>query len=479
MELNVNKFFGDRLVFDPKADGCLRAFDRQLDASHSEAQGKSAAAFRQYLVDALGSERLQRIAARYDLSLEGLFAAGPILDSRKVAQIVVGSRIVSVQDIDEYLRDHPDVYSGKRHIAQLTAEELFRLYKQLSKILPWEVPSIRSEITGAPTEWSAAFFHDQFLADREKLEIFKENPTDVMQVFIHNMVARGIKREMSVGELIPAPNHPLTQQVQFYFVCAKIVTGDGVVSYIIRPATNDTNLEAMRLFRGTSPRASDLDALSSVITDLELQLGKRAYESASAYEPFLQTMGLAPSVEAGHSLGATTIQYRLAHFDHIRKAYLYCGPGVPFAVVKQFNEKNRPLEIYISHSEHDPLSRLGGVHLGYHAPSAVQVNFWKYHGPSRRKINHHVVVWPRSKYYYGIRGGLMHEGHHRELYNRYNLREILRVIFGPVLALVLRVVRFVIRTLFQTRAMAQQGVQYGAIFRGRWRVAHYRLTRDL
>jgi len=471
MQLNTNRIFNDRLIFDHSIPCKLRVANSFWDwiqriiswiyspSAYSEENRRTVSCFKKYLTDVLGESRLQRICSRYSVKLE---ENGSPLLSRDVAKIVIGAQCVSVADIDD-LPSYSSVQLAKK-VEELRDPFLGQL----------QVKEIIKPISGRPTDWLSCYFYDPFLADRERLQICKENPRDNQETFVHNLSARVIKREMDVGTLIPAPNHP-SGKPQFYYVSAKLVTGEGMVSYILHPATSDTNLEPLRLFRGTSARSGEIDAISTVITDFERHLGKEAFESGEQYEAILQEKGMQPAVEIGHSLGSTIVQYRLAHKDHIQKAYLFCGPGLPMREVRKFNEKNLPIQLFIRHSHRDILSNLGDAHLGFRASPNTHVEFWKYH-PPRKKMHQspHVAVWGREKIPFGIEGGLSGEHRDAALYYEKFKRERLRTVLGPIIAAALRGIRTVVRTCFNTRTNTEMGLKTGQFKNGLWQVEHFR-----
>lgn len=452
MQLNLNRIFADRLVFDDKAPEKLRVANSFWDwcqriiswiyspASYSSENRRTISCFKKYLVDTLGGERLQKICTRYGLNLDAMEAKGSPLLSRDVAKIVIGAKNRSVGDCEV--------------------------------ALPWTVPDVKVEITGRPTEWLARLIYDPFLADRERLELMKGHPTAPFEVFIHNMAALVIKREMDVGTLIPAPNHP-DGRAQFYYVSAKIITMEGMVSYIFHPATPNSNLEPIRLFRGTSPRNSEIDGISTLITDFEKHLGKTAYESGKEYESIIEEKLGSPTIEGGHSLGSALVQYRLANMNHIKKAYLFCGPGIPAAEVEKFNQKNNEVHLVIRHSMKDRIINVGGIHLGYQAPENVHIEFCKHH--LSKKESPHVSVPGKGVHRYnGMQGGMSREESDIEFHHANKLKEKVRSTLGPLLAHGLKKIRNLSRKCFSSRAKEQRGVKICSLQNGRWKVEHFR-----
>lgn len=470
MQLDTSRFFSDRLIFDPSLDSKLQIQNSLLDffkrviswifnrSFYSDENIKSVQCFKKYLVDTLGEARLQRICTRYSIHFDEMERLGSPLLSRDVAKIVIGSKSVFVEDIEAF--------------GALSSEEIAEKCEVLSHLLDenWEVAPIEGKITGKPTEFFAGIFYDPFLADRERLELIKEHSEDSFETFLHNMVARVIKRELDVGMLVLAPNSPDGVK-QYYFVSAKLITANGMVSYILHPASDYSTLEPIRLFRGTSPRSSEIDAISTLITDFEGDLGKSAYESGKPYERVLAEYLEIPQIEVGHSLGATLVQYRLANMDHIQRAYLYSGPGIPESEVMKFNRKTAPVHLTIRRTEKDYLHSLGQIHIGYRAPPNVDVDFFKYHS-SKTQIspNRHVTVWAKEKYLYGIEGGLSLD---EELCHKDEFREVLRSHLGGVTATFFRALRYSSRALFGSRAEDERGVKIGQMTPQGWRVDHF------
>ncbi len=479
MQLDVSRFFSHRLIFDDALpeklwiassfwDWCKRIISWVFSIrSYSDENRRTVACFKKYLLDILGKGRLQRICTRYRMDLDAMEKKGSPLLSRDVAKIVIGTKNITIEDLNESFPD--------KNFQELDVSTLARTVEHLSNPFngSWKVADIAKRISGGPTEWIARMIYDPFLADRERLQESRKHATDRFETFMHNMVALVIKREMDVGTLIPAPNHP-DGHPQFYYVSAKLITGEGMVSYLFHPATKDTNLEPLRLFRGTAARNSEIDGISTVITDFERDLGRSAYESGQAYEAIIQERLDRPRVEGGHSLGSALVQYRLANMDHIRKAYLYCGPGLPEKEMEKFNRKNPQVHLLIRHSTRDKWSGVGEAHLGYKAPSAVHLDFWKYHPPRKMVGSSHVAVWGRERVRYGIEGGMDLEKTNRQLYFKDSFKERLRSTFGPLIACALRSVRDGYRRYFSSRAETERGLKIGHLQNGRWRVDHFR-----
>lgn len=468
MQLNVNQFFSDRLVLDPSKpeifrvtnsfwDWCIRIISWICSpSSYSDENRRTIHCLKKYLIDTLGESRFKRISNRYSVDLDSMAEKGNPLLSRDVAKFVVGAKNVTVEDINE-----------KTSFPELDKTTLSGLVDKLSNVFAdvWQVPDIAKKISGRPTESLARTFYDPFLTDRERLQLCRENPKDKFPIFMHNMVARVIKRDMDVGTFVPAPNHS-DGTPQFYYLSAKVVTAKGMVSYLFHPATADTDLKPIRLFRGTAARNGEIDGISTLITDFEKELGRSAYESGEIYEPFIGKHLSIPEIEGGHSLGSTIVQYRLANMNHITDAYLFCGPGLPQREFKKFNQKNPKVHLHIRHSSKDNVCLTGGAHLGDSASSNVKVDFMRYHPPRKFVESAHVAVYPKEKYY-GIEGGA-------NLFSKNRFLERVRSAILPPVAAILKIARFIARSFIASRAEKERGLKIGRIHQGRWRVDHFR-----
>jgi hypothetical protein len=477
-ELNLNRVFNDRITFDGKAfhviENSFVEFLKRIiywifsPASYTQENQNTIQCFQKYLLDTLGADRLKRICSRYSLDLDAMHTKGNPLLSRDVAKIIIGSKNINVQDINDALKMKGD----SRTFQELDYRELESFHKELSSHFDnaFKVPEIQGEIGGAPTEFLARIFFDPFLADRERLQLAQEHLVCDPDTFMHNMTAAVIKREMDVGTLVLA-----NEKSQYYYVSAKIITGRGMVSYILHPATQDTKLDPIRLFRGTAPRNSEIDGISSIITDLEKDLGRTAYESGNIYESHIQKCfkeaGLTvPKIEAGHSLGSTLVQYRLAHLDYTYDtAYLFSGPGIPKADADKFKAKKSPVQLKVFQAEGDAFSKTGQVHLGQDTE-----HYTKLHPPKKKRGNPHTTVYSkRPNSYHGVEGGISPQNRKNDFNHEDKFKERLRSNVGPFVATALRLARDASRAIFSSRVEKELGLQIGRIENGKWKVDRF------
>lgn len=527
MELNTGRIgscLSDRIVVEssPEQSGLtLRATNSLCDwlrrivswiyspHIYSDENRKTVSCFKKYLTDQLGNQRFKRICRRYQIDIDSIEKKGNPLLSRDIAKIKTGIEDVQVEDIEEiikmakndaicpqWLKNNSKLRSILRKASTsegLSRKDFALVYETLQKVLSDEVslPHIEKIRGGRPTQMLARFFFDRFLADRERLILQRENSRNRSANFVHHFSVRVMRRELDVGMLIPAPKSK-GGEPQFYRVGGKLITGEGMVSYWLIPATKKTDLEPVRFYRGTTTHVAEIDASSTIITDLEKNIGERAWNSGQKYAPLIKILLPKTPKIAGHSLGSILAQYDLIDNPDIRKAYLYNGPGISESQVEAFNMRMRKantnkVELIIRDCHKDSYSAFGRVHLGYKAPrDKVSIKYRKYYPlrTSARTGRIHTTVWELEGEVFGIEGGHNLQKldallHHKEL-NFYLVW--MRETFGPCFGRVIRFARDFFRSCFGSRALEQRGLQIGRFKRDswwereKWTVQHIRLA---
>lgn len=510
MHLNlgrVGSYLSDRLVLDPQGThleavtGPIHWLERTVawihpSSSYCEENRRAVGWLETTLLEKISRQRYLRLCGRYGLNVTKMKEQGSPLLSRDVAKIAVGLRDVNVQDVEEWIREaKQDPQSPPRGVseplwkrlsevktsADLSASEFSAVYRALSIELDGQlkVPPIQERITGRPGEWWARVVFDPFVADRERLEISAENRTETFSVFAHAVAARVVKREMEVGALISAPDAPDGTE-RYYRVAAKLITAEGMVSYVFVPVTEDANLPSLRVYRGTSPRTGEIDGLSSVITDLEPDLGATAYASGAPYQEILKQK-TPYSIVIGHSLGSTLAQKELAENTNLVSAYLFSGPGAAEGDIRRLNQRleRHPVSLTIRDSEDDFVNHIGQVHAGYEWPLDLdQLDYQRYYGPKEAYRTHppHVTVWGQEEeLLYGIEGGLPRKDLNERFYRKYKVLEIVRVYFGWIAAALLRLFRDALRFLCGARELELRGLHLGTYQNDSYNLSRYNL----
>ncbi len=455
-------------------------------ASYTEENRKTIRCF-QEMLKPIGAERLQRICTRYNIDFAKMEKEGSPLLSRTIAKISVGLQDVTTMDMEEALakaKEKPPQFPfwAPKSLQQVlvdtkTADELCAEdFAALVKALGYPAKSFLLEEScqingGRPTEFFARFFFSQFLADRERLALQAKNPDITMAEFVDTMAVRHMRREMEVGMLVPAPNHAVTGAKQFYCVIAKLITGEGFVSYVFGPATRDTDLQTIEFFRGTSTNPAEVDMLSALITDMEPSLGDGAWSSSKIYRP-LKKKYLPPiRIVAGHSLGSTLAQRAIVKNSDIREAYLKHGPGIPDQKIEQFNNRmarpeSQPIKLNIQDGEKDDLSVMGNIHLGYNAPAEkVAIDFSIYSAAHKAgRFSVHTMNW-HDQPFCGMAGGhgtawTTYINNHLNHKSRVSLNW-LREAVGPYLVRIFRLIRDFFRWAVGSRVRELRGLQLG------------------
>ena len=502
----IGPYLSDRILIAPSKKGgfTIRRADSLWDwmiriiswiyapASYTEENRRTIQCFQRMLAP-VGQERLQRICNRYNIDLAEMEKKGSPLLSRTIAKISVGLADGQTVDFEKAiakckLPHSVPIFSEELDAAlqavscaeELSASNFAKLYDALSspsKSFP--LPNM-PEIKGScPTECLAWFSFDQFLADRERLGLQALHPKMNMDAFTRNVCLRVMRRLAPVGALMPAPRRPDGTR-QFYRIASRTITGKGFVSYVYVPATRDTNLKTIQFYRGTSTTPGEVDAFSSIITDLEEQIGKTAWKSSKLYRPFKVFL---PPVEivAGHSLGAVLASRDMVKNRVIQKGVFLSGPGgLTSKKIAQFNERMRqelsaPVTVEIDDANGDFLSAMGGLHLGFQAPEKVKILF-RHFGASKKvnRLSVHTMIWDSQKYC-GIEGG--HSTERMDAYLNRKSRvslDWIRESIGPYLVKIFQMIRDFCRWAICSRTLALQGLQIGTYEKGpdglRWKV---------
>ena len=155
--------------------------------------------------------------------------------------------------------------------------------------------------------------------------------------------------------------------------------GDGLVAYALKPATLDSHLKPLIIFRPSQWALSNEDALETYRNDVQPSVGEDGWKGA---EPLFDQLMQDPHFRtdpqriaiAGYSLGGVHAQYLLAkHFDKINQATFYNDPSSPDETAEKaataINAMPRrpedPLYMQIIRIDGDPCHYVGGKHVGW------------------------------------------------------------------------------------------------------------------
>jgi hypothetical protein len=121
MEFNTGRigpYLSDRLIIADEAKGLSSlAADKSFvgwllrliswiycPSSYTDSNRKTIACVKKYLIDQVGSSRLERICTRYEINLTQMEESGSSLLSRHVAKIIIGVKDVKMDDMEELVQ---------------------------------------------------------------------------------------------------------------------------------------------------------------------------------------------------------------------------------------------------------------------------------------------------------------------------------------------------------------------------------------
>ena len=475
-ELSLSRYYSDRLVFT--FDNFFKVSNSFINYflhgffiapnSYTFENLKTIRVFKHILTERIGVDRLTRVCDRLKVDLDEIEKTSSPLRSRDVLKILDGLRDLNVKDIEEYIdkiknNEIKDSLVSNHLITKIKrAKKFTNLDKKTAfELIEYLSNPIKDKFNYLPkradliTKFLANFLFDFPLLLHEKVFLSASNTYLNKEAFFERICKRFARLEMNIGSIIPAyPDENNTPQ--YYRVGAKLITADGMVSYVLIPLSNDSKLEPIRVFKGTGMELVSLDFLSYLITDFEKNIGKTAFESGLKYEKYIKKLSKIKT-EIGHSIGATIVSYRAANFD-LDNVYLYNSPGVPWYVIEKFNKryKDRPINLNIRRTQGDFVEYAGPYHIGYKSSNNCRINFLKFIKQEDDSQFIHNTTFFDKKRMYAITGGNLDY----ELNNFKRSRlEIIRLIFGGLLfSPFLRILRHIKRVFFHSRELKESGL---------------------
>ncbi len=324
--------------------------------------------FRQSLVDTIGQRKFEWICHRYraHLNFTRMENTGQALLPGHVELFSIGASQLFCRDIKARFPER---------IKTLSREQLTDRMRQIQ---PFPiVGSYRDpvKITGSPGSLLAHFFHDKLLMDKEKQLLFSDVERLTFAAWQERFTKVIVNRELIEGQLVPAPGQD--GRIDYYKVYRKIGTGDGLVSYALKPATNNSTLKPLIVFRPSQWAFSNEDAFETYLNDVQRNVGEMGWKSAArVFEDLMTDPSFRRNHEkvslSGYSLGGAHAQYFLeAHYDNISNAIFYNDPspdGLAERVAQRMNQMPRrtePLNIQIFWTKGDFCHYVGGKHVGW------------------------------------------------------------------------------------------------------------------
>lgn len=325
--------------------------------------------FRESLVETIGQRKFDWICQRYrtQLNFTRMENYGRPLLPEHIELFSIGSSQVLSRDI----KDH---FPGKLKSATRTElKERIRLIQPFPVVGKYQDPM---QIYGAPSSMWAWFFHNKVLMDKEKQLLFSDAGRLSFRAWLERLGKVGANREFIEGQLLPAPGQD--GSLDFYKVHRKITTGDGLVAYALRPATLDSTLQPLIVFRGSQWALSNEDCLETYMNDVQKNIGEMGWNAAKPLcDDLMKDRSFRRNEEkvslVGYSLGGAFAQRFLEdHFDHVSQMVTHNSPSVDNATAERIRQKlnavplrAEPLNIQIFRTIGDFCHHVGDKHAGW------------------------------------------------------------------------------------------------------------------
>ncbi len=326
--------------------------------------------FRETLVGTIGQRKFDWICHRYRSKINFITSerSGDPLLPQHVELFSIGSSQVLARDIKD------------RFPEKLKTIPLATLRDRIQRVQPFSIVGTYKNpemIYGSPGTRLANYFHDKVLMDKEKQLLFSDVGRLSFTAWLERICKVTVNREFLEGQLLAAPGPGGLPD--YYKVHKKIATGDGLVAYALKPATLDSHLKPLIIFRPSQWALSNEDALETYRNDVQPSVGEDGWKGA---EPLFDQLMQDPHFRtdpqriaiAGYSLGGVHAQYLLAkHFDKINQATFYNDPSSPDETAEKaataINAMPRrpedPLYMQIIRIDGDPCHYVGGKHVGW------------------------------------------------------------------------------------------------------------------
>ena len=326
--------------------------------------------FQETLVGTIGQQKFDWICQRYRsrINFTQLEQSGRPLLPEHVELFSIGSSQVLGRDIKSR-------FAGK--LKAMTREQL---KERIRTVQPFSIVGSFKDpvkIAGSPGAFPIAYlFHDKVLMDKEKQLLFSDVEHLSFPAWMERFSKVIVNRELVEGQVIPAPGQD--GRVDYYKVYRKIATGDGLVSYALKPAASDSTLKPIIFFRASQWAISNQDAFETYLNDVQPNVGEMGWTPAKRlFDLLMQDTHFRRNNEkvsvAGYSLGGAHAQRFLeVHYENVAHAVFYNDPSVDAETAERLAEKaNRmprraePLNIQIFRMKGDFCTYVGGKHAGW------------------------------------------------------------------------------------------------------------------
>ncbi len=326
--------------------------------------------FRESLIETIGRQKFDWICQRYRkyLNFTQVESTGQPLLAKHVELFGAGSSQLFSHDVKAR-------FVGKlRTLNRAELQERIRMVQPFPVVGEYINPV---EITGAPQTRSGHFFHDKVLMDKEKQLLFSDAVTQSFPSWLERFAKVTVNRELIEGQIIPVPGQD--GQIDYYKIYRKVTTGDGLVAYALKPATRDSTLKPMIVFRPSQFAFANEDAFETYLNDVQPHVGemgwipsKKIFDQLMNNDRHFRRDKEKISI-AGYSLGGAHAQRFLEeYYEQIAHVVTYNSPSVEKEVAERFAHKlaamphrAEPLNIQIFRTKRDICHYVGEKHVGW------------------------------------------------------------------------------------------------------------------
>lgn len=325
--------------------------------------------FKQSLFETIGERKFDWICHRYrgKYDFTALQKSGQPLLPEHVELMSIGASQLLGRDVKS------------RFPEKLRTLSREMLSERMRQVQPFPIVGSYKDplkIGGSPGSRMAHFFHDKILMDKEKQLLLSDVKRQDFPAWRERFSKTVVNRELLPGQLIPAPGWD--GAMDYYKVFKKIGTGDGLVAYALKPATADSTLKPLVVFRPSQWAFSNEDAFETYFNDVQPHIGEMGWKAAEGiFQQLMNDPQFRRNNEkislSGYSLGGAHAQYFLAaHSDHIADAVFFSDPSVDAVTADNFaaamREKplrDEPLNIQIVRMKGDFCQYVGDKHVGW------------------------------------------------------------------------------------------------------------------
>ncbi|MBY0528585.1 MAG: hypothetical protein K2P51_00150 [Rhabdochlamydiaceae bacterium] len=351
------------------------------------------------LKSTLGEQKLQRIAARYQINFHEIQGKGSPLLPQLVEKISIGATRTLSTDLKA---------DKTQRLKKMSTEQINNLFAQKTCPIVGD-PMNPFYVYGGPTQKRAWLIHNPQLMDKELHFLSTQIDKISFSAWRERLCKTMINKELMEKQILPAPG--ANGRVEYYKVYRRI-SGNGLVAYALKPVGADSTLQPLVVFRPTQIALSYEDMIDSLMNDLELRIGQMGYVPARPkFDALMKDPHFCPPGKkvtvAGYSLGGTHAQwFTYDHWKRISKSCFYNAPSVHEEMAEDFAKQvnGAPfahlkirIKRVVAGLQGDWAHFLGGKHLGWGIKRKNMVKLTEYNCVSRTISSLFDRIWLHTR----------------------------------------------------------------------------------